>query len=132
MAKFTDSLRGYAFRTHQRDGFKCRYCGADGSKSFETWLTLSEDHLLPKGHREREDRDFKVTACQFCNTASNRYFDQAAKLGLKFYGMAPDQLVEQRKPFVERTRREYRKFWEAKVKPAQSPGDKVDGESCDA
>ena len=44
MAAFNDSLRRYAFPIHKRDHFKCRYCGADGSQSFATWLTLSWDH----------------------------------------------------------------------------------------
>jgi Fe-S oxidoreductase len=116
MASFNDSLRGYAFGIHQRDGFKCRYCGADGSKSFETWLTFSWDHLLPKGHEKRDNPDYIVTACNFCNTADNRYFDKADELGFKFDNMTPDQLVDQRKPFVEKTRHDYRKFWEENVK----------------
>lgn len=31
MPGFTDALRGYAFAVHKRDGFKCRYCGLDGT-----------------------------------------------------------------------------------------------------
>lgn len=116
MAKYTDSLRGYAFQTHQRDGFKCRYCGADGTKSFDTWITLSEDHLLPKGHLHRDDPDYKVTACQFCNTADNRYFDLAEKRGLKLDGLTPDELVAQRLLYVQATRQSYQLFWEENVK----------------
>jgi len=96
MATYTVALRGYAFQVHKRDGFKCRYCGIDGTKSFDAWLTLSWDHLLPKGHPDRDNLDFIVTACNFCNTADNRYFEQAKKRGLKFDGMAPDELVAQR------------------------------------
>jgi hypothetical protein len=58
MAKYTDSLRGYAFAVHKRDSFRCRYCGIDGTKSFDTWLTLSWDHLLPKGHPNRDKLEF--------------------------------------------------------------------------
>ena len=50
MPKFTDALRGYAFETLKRDGFKCRYSGHDGTASFANWFALSEDHLLPKDH----------------------------------------------------------------------------------
>ncbi len=116
MAGFTDSLRGYAFPIHQRDGFKCRYCGADGTHSFDVWLTLSWDHLLPKGHPNRNNPDFIVTACNFCNTADNRYFDMAAKRGLRFDDMTPDELVAQRLPYVQATRQNYREFWEKHVK----------------
>lgn len=116
MEKFGDSLRGYSFAIHQRDHFICRYCGADGTKSFDTWLTLSSDHLLPKGHPDRDKREYIVTACNFCNTADNRYFDKAEAYGLIFDGKTPDELVEQRKRYVEIVRQAYREFWENEVK----------------
>jgi hypothetical protein len=115
MPKHTDSLRGYGFEIHQRDSFRCRYCGLDGTRSFESWLTLSIDHLLPKNHPKREHPDYIVTACHFCNTADNRYFDLAKRRGLDFDGLTPDQLVEQRLPYVQATRDNYRAFWETKV-----------------
>jgi hypothetical protein len=79
MPIFTDSLRGYAAEVLKRDGYKCRYCGLDGKRSFDAWLALSWDHLLPKGDPNRDILDFIVAACNFCNTADNRYFDQAEK-----------------------------------------------------
>lgn len=115
MPTYTDSLRGYAFHIHRRDGFTCRYCGADGSKSFDVWLTLSWDHLLPKGHPLRDHHDYIVTACNFCNTADNRYFDLAAKRGISFDDLTPEQLVAQRLPYVLATREKYKSFWEGHV-----------------
>jgi 5-methylcytosine-specific restriction endonuclease McrA len=116
MANQTDALRGYAFQVHKRDSFKCRYCGLDGTQSFDTWLALSLDHLLPKGHPQRDHQDYMVTACQFCNTADNRYFDFAEKRGLKFDELTPDELVAQRLPYVKLARQKYRIFWEKNVK----------------
>ena len=116
---FTDVLRGYAFPIHRRDNFTCRYCGLDGRSSFAAWLSLSEDHLLPKGHPQRDNPDFIVTACMFCNTADNRYFDLAEKRGLRFDSLSSDELVAQRRPFVEATRAAYRDFWETNVRGAQ-------------
>ena len=116
MAKFTDSLRGYAFPVHKRDDFICRYCGLDGKKSFHAWLTLSWDHLLPKGHPERDNTKYIVTACNFCNTADNRFFDLAEQRGLVFEHMSQEELVKQRLPYVERTRHKYRNFWIENVK----------------
>jgi 5-methylcytosine-specific restriction endonuclease McrA len=115
MSSFTDSLRGYGFKICQRDNFKCRYCGADGAASFETWLTLTIDHLLPKGHPERDNPDYIVTACSFCNTADNRYFELAPKRGLRFDGLTREELVAQRLPYVQDARDKYRAFWEEKV-----------------
>lgn len=117
MPGFTDALRGYAFPVHKRDNFKCRYCGLDGSQSFANWLSLSWDHLLPKGYPNRDDLDYIVTACMFCNTADNRYFDHAEKRGLQFAGLTPDELVAQRLSYVEKTRRSYQEFWEEHVRP---------------
>ena len=74
------------------------------------------DHLLPKGHHLRDSDEYIVTACMFCNTADNQYFRHAERRGLTFDGMTPDELVEQRKPYVERVRREYREFWEHEVR----------------
>ena len=54
-AGFGDALRGYAFPVHRRDNFCCRYCGLDGRAAFANWLSLSWDHLLPKGHPDRDN-----------------------------------------------------------------------------
>lgn len=115
MPKFDDALRGYAAEILKRDDYKCRYCGVDGTQSFDTWLSLSWDHLLPKGHPKRDDPDYIVAACHFCNTAANHYFEQAEQLGLKFDDMTPEQLVAQRLPYVLRTRESYREYWESVV-----------------
>ncbi len=119
MKKFTDALRGYAYEIHQRDNFKCRYCGADGRRSFDTWLTLSWDHLLPKGHPNRDNFDYIVTACNFCNTADNHFFEHAEARGLRFDNMSAEQLIAQRLLYVERTRQGYREFWEKRILKSQ-------------
>ena len=115
MPKFTDSLRGYGYPIHKRDHFECQYCGFDGSK-WPNWLSLSVDHLLPQDHSNREEEEFKVTACMFCNTADNMYFLHAMKRGLRFDGLSPSELVQQRRPYVEKIRAEYERFWKAEVK----------------
>ena len=121
MSKFDDSLRGYGHEIHQRDNFTCRFCGADGTKSFDTWLTLAVDHLLPKGYEKRENAEYKVTSCGFCNTVDNHYFSKAEARGLKFDNMSPEQLVAQRKEWVEKRRQEYRRFWENEVSAPPKP-----------
>ena len=119
MAKYTDSLRGYAYDILKRDGFQCRYCGLDGTQSFPNWLALSWDHLLPRGHPNRDNPDFIVTACNFCNTADNRYFDLADRRGVQFDGLSPDELVAQRKQYVDATRESYYQFWVKNVQKLQ-------------
>jgi len=109
--KYHDSLRGYAYEILKRDRFTCRYCGLDGKRSFDSWLTLSWDHLLPKNHPERDNPDYIVAACNFCNGADNHFFELAQKRGLSFGCLTQDQLVEQRKPYVLKTRESYFEFW---------------------
>lgn len=116
MPGFDDALRGYAYPIHKRDNFRCRYCGLDGTQSFASWLSLSWDHLLPKSNPGRDDPEYIVTSCMFCNVADNRYFDLAEKRGLRFDGLSPDELVAQRLPYVETTRQRYREFWSANVR----------------
>lgn len=115
MGKHDDALRRYTFEVHKRDHFKCRYCGADGTRSFETWVTLTWDYLLPKGHPNRDNLDFIVTACALCHMAEEQYFDLAMKRGLRFDDMAPEELIVQRMPYVQRARRDSREFWERRV-----------------
>jgi len=118
--RYDDSLRGYSSKIHLRDNFICRYCGIDGTKSFDTWLTLSSEHLLPKGHPNRDNTDYIVTACTFCNVADNHYFEYAEQRGLKLDGKTPDELVAQRLPYVMARRQEYKEFWEREVNKATS------------
>ncbi len=113
MTTYSDSLRGYGRKIYERDNFTCQYCGIDGKKSFDVWLTLSVDHLLPVGHPDREEDAFKVTACRFCNEADNQYF---TKYGFSFDGKKPEELIEQRRLYVQMRRDEYREFWEENVK----------------
>jgi hypothetical protein len=71
-----------------------RYRDLDGTQSFANWLSLAWNHLLPKDYPNRDNLDYIVTACMFCDTADNRYFDQAEKWGLRFDGLTPDELVD--------------------------------------
>ena len=43
--------------------------------------------------------------------------DRAAERGLTFKGLTPEELVAQRRPYVEATRNSYREFWEKQVRP---------------
>ena len=51
----------------------------------------------------------------FCNTADNFYFRNAEKRGLRFEGLSQEELVSQRRYYVERTRSSYQGFWEENV-----------------
>src|SRR4051794_32427557 len=116
MPKYGDSLRGYGLPIYVRDRFRCRYCGLDGTESFANWTRLSIDHLLPSSDPRRNLNEFIVTACVFCNGADNRYFGQANARNLTFENKSQDELVEQRRPYVLRTRKDYQDFWKQNVR----------------
>lgn len=100
---YIDALRGYAYRVHQRDGFRCVYCGLDGTR-WPTWLYLSWDHLLPKTHPLRDDEQFIVTACRICNEFHNRtLFDVENR--------TPEQIVDLKRTAIMTRRAEYEEFW---------------------
>ena len=110
---YSDALRGYAFEVHSRDGFRCVYCGIDGSR-WPTWLYLSWDHLLPRGHPSRDDERYIVTACRICNEFCNRtLFDVEHK--------TPEEIVDLKRTAIMARRAEYEEFWRG-----QAAGDGVD------
>jgi hypothetical protein len=119
MPSYDDALRGYGFPIHKRDRFRCVYCGLDGTLAFAAWLCLSVDHLLPQGHPQRDDPEYIVTSCMFCNVADNQYFVQADNRGVTFEGKTQDELVTQRRPYVLRTRESYREFWDRNVQSSE-------------
>lgn len=105
--KYSEAVRGYAREILKRDGWTCRYCVLDGT-IWPNWLYLSWDHLLPKGHPERNSPTFIVAACRFCNEVCNRTVWSVD-------GKTPDELIEQKKPYVMARRAEYRQFWEKEI-----------------
>jgi 5-methylcytosine-specific restriction endonuclease McrA len=115
MPAYTDALRGYAAEILARDGYRCRYCDLDGVASFSNWLALSEDHLLPKGHPNRNKEEFRVASCMFCNVADNRYLERAARDGVNFDNKTRDELVALRLPTVLKVRADYHRYWEEHV-----------------
>ena len=50
----------------QRDGFRCVYCGYDGS-TFKKWAFLQIDHFRPKCLGGSDEPENLVTACIICN-----------------------------------------------------------------
>lgn len=111
MDGYKDVLRGYGYEVMQRDGFRCVYCGFDGSASFDAWLSLVRQFLRPKGDPERDNPEFIATVCHSCALADTRPFEHGAGQP----GRTRAELIEQRRPWVQAARQPYRDFWEAYV-----------------
>lgn len=93
---------------HRRCDFSCVYCGLNGRDCFDNWLQLSKDHLLPSDHSNRNDEEFIVTACRFCNETSNLLFSKQIKENLP---LERDELIAWRKQRILENRVGYRDYW---------------------
>jgi 5-methylcytosine-specific restriction endonuclease McrA len=86
-------------RVLERDGYRCRYCGLDGTASFENALVMSVDFVVPRAHKGRKDPENLVACCRPCNMIKGR----------RVYDS-----FEAAKTYVLARREELRKAWELK------------------
>jgi hypothetical protein len=70
---------GYGPPVFAQCGYACVYCGLDMRSTFEGWLQLSVDHVIPSQMKDRgypadfvEDITNLVTCCRACNDFGNR------------------------------------------------------------
>ena len=93
---------------------KCAYCGADFAESYDIWLTMTLDHVVPVSvcaafgilAEWQEDITNKVLACAACNSFRNRYKPPAdvecpKTLGA-FYDLRDRIFTERKKAIQER------------------------------
>lgn len=119
MPDYSDTaLMGYARRVLQRDHWTCRYCGLDG-RVWPNWLYLTWDHLLPRADARRDEdergsQQYIVAACSFCNVVHNR-----TRFPVDVNGRmrTPEEMAEQKHPFVLAKRADYEAFWRREVVP---------------
>jgi 5-methylcytosine-specific restriction endonuclease McrA len=86
-------------RVLERDHYCCRYCGLDGTASFENALIMSVDFVVPRAHKGKKDPDNLVACCRPCNMIK----------GKRVYGS-----FEKAKASVLARREELRTAWELK------------------
>src|SRR5438270_13369266 len=89
----------------------CAYCGVDFSSSYETWLTMALDHVVPVSVCKalevpdtwREDCSNRVLACAACNGFRNRYalpFEVVLPLTLEAFFDLRDKIFAERKDLL--------------------------------
>jgi 5-methylcytosine-specific restriction endonuclease McrA len=83
----------------ERDKYCCRYCGLDGTASFENALIMSVDFVVPRAHKGRKDPSNLVACCRPCNMIKGR----------RVYGS-----LEEAKAYVLARREDLRTAWELK------------------
>jgi 5-methylcytosine-specific restriction endonuclease McrA len=109
-------------RTGQR---KCAYCGVDFTSSYEVWLTMALDHVVPVSVCAslgipvdwREDISNRVLSCAACNGFRNRYTVPEAvpkpRTLDEFYDLR-DRIFAERKKLITESHRAERRFFESK------------------
>jgi 5-methylcytosine-specific restriction endonuclease McrA len=84
----------------ERDQYRCRYCGLDGTASFDNALAMSVDFVVPRARKGKKDPSNLVACCRACNMIKGRRvyrsFDEA-------------------RAYVLERRAELRKSWETKT-----------------
>ena len=95
MNGYTDSRRDYGYKTHKRDGFRCQYCGFDGT-SFDGWQQLSVDRILPGNQGGKYEPDNTITACNACNSITSRMTFEP--------GQSREEIIERKKRHVAERR----------------------------
>jgi hypothetical protein len=86
-------------RVLERDKYRCRYCGLDGTASFENALIMSVDFVVPRAHKGKKDPSNLVACCRPCNMIKGR----------RVYGS-----LEEARTYVLARREDLRKAWELK------------------
>jgi 5-methylcytosine-specific restriction endonuclease McrA len=84
----------------KRDHYRCQYCGLDGSTSFENYLVMTVDFVIPRARGGKKEPRNLVTACRPCNLIKGR------RVFKTFEGA---------KAYVLQRREELRKEWEARM-----------------
>jgi 5-methylcytosine-specific restriction endonuclease McrA len=92
---------------------RCAYCGMDLAATYENWLNMALDHVVPRStclawdlpEEWREDFSNRVLCCTTCNTFGNRYAPTKFRRPTteeEFYELRDAIFVERRRNIRER------------------------------
>ena len=103
---------------------RCAYCGMDITATYENWLTMALDHVVPHStclawelpEEWREDYSNRVLCCITCNTFGNRYAPKSFQCPStleEFYDVR-DAIFVERKRNILNSQMQERAFFETK------------------
>lgn len=121
-----NSRRGYGLTLQRITGqTACTYCGVSLVDSYEHWLLMQVDHVVPSTMGKRlgitidwmEDYSNMVLACSACNTFENQFDDSsittAPTTESEFFDLR-DLIFRKRKPSILRCQSGERGFFDGK------------------
>ena len=110
---------------HKTGQHRCAYCGIDLTASYENWLTMTLDHVVPVSVGKAleipkewlEDYSNAVLACAACNTFANHYRPDrsvsAPQSFLAFFALR-DRIFAERHKLIAEVRREERRYFDSR------------------
>ncbi len=115
----------YGLRFQQRTGqTHCAYCGLNLVESYENWLTMALDHVVPDSvcrkwgvpNDWKDDYSNRVLCCTACNTFGNRYTPgiEAHPTTLEEFYDLRDKIFAERKAMILERHGQERTFFEQK------------------
>ncbi|MCL6505686.1 MAG: HNH endonuclease [Bryobacteraceae bacterium] len=84
----------------ERDKYRCQYCGLDGLASFENYLVMTVDFVVPRARGGKKTARNLVAACRPCNVIK---------------GQRVFKTFEDARSYVLQRREEIRKVWEERT-----------------
>jgi len=102
---------------------RCAYCGANFAGSYETWLTMALDHVVPTSVCRKlgipaewaDDYANRVLACAACNSFHNRYTPAESpptSIDLDEFFDFRDRIFAERKELIEDSHHKEHAFFE--------------------
>ena len=106
-------------------GMNCVYCGRDLAGTYEDWLNIQVDHVIP-WHMAKKGFDAKwiadksncVTCCAACNSFLNRFtVEESPPQTLEEFLDLRDRVLNAKKVKALQRHREDRAYWEKNIRP---------------
>ena len=97
-----------SLEVYRRCRWTCVYCGFDG-QSFNGWMQLTLDHLVPQQEATDDTAENLVACCQACNSITNK---------MKFgHSATPSEILAEKQTAVRDSRIGYFEHWQKHVWP---------------
>ena len=115
----TSARTGYGLSAAKQSDGCCAYCGVDLATSYEAWLNLSLEHVVPQGARQSSDINPVwlgdlvncVLCCRACNEFLNSYRAPSGALTWDEFLALRDRVFVEKRDRVLRRHASERKTW---------------------
>ena len=117
--------KGYGLQVFKRHGMKCMYCDREMGTSYDAWLSISVDHVIPMSVLKKWGQGFAkmvdhvdncVTCCRSCNEFLTGYrVDDNAPCSKEEFLSLVDMHLARKREHAQRRHLEEREWYEKRV-----------------